>query len=213
MPIPFLPDEFGVEGMSFVPDPTIEVTPLLGGRVLSADLGPTLWRCRVRSSIFNEQRLGVARAWYDSILSLTPFFAYDKLRQYPLQYRNGWGNLLVGGVPFNGTCQISTISSSKLVTLKTLPASGFVLSPGDYLAFDYGANGSRALHRIGVGGSTVDGIVTVEVRPFVRVGWAVNATVYLYRAAAQMIIVPGSYSEEMSPPARGRISFDAVQSL
>jgi hypothetical protein len=214
-----IPDELPIVGLSFFADPMMELTPLRSGRKLSVELGPTLWRGRWRAEGLTRREYGVVAAWYDTLLSSETFLGFDKRREYPIAYSTGWGGLTVGGSPFDGTATLSTVAeNSREVDLGDLPA-GFELTPGDYLAFDYGADASsRALHRV-VAAATASGggDVTVEVRPPVRTGWQVEEgdgrTVSLYQPAAQMIIVPGSYTEASRLGKFTDVSFEAVQTL
>lgn len=209
-----IPDNLLVASLSFYPDPMIEVTPLRSGKKISADIGPTLWRGKWQSSQLDDDKYAEVCAWYATLLSAESFYGWDRRREYPRVYPNGWGALTVGGSPFNGQGQISSLASNLVeITLKTLPASTFILSVGDYLAFDYGTD-SRALHKVVAGGMTNEsGVVTVEVRPALRTGWAANAAVYLYRPAAKMIVVPGSWSDQFQGSGFGQVSFEAIQTL
>lgn len=208
-----LPDELTIVGMAFPPQPMQTLTPLRSGKVIAHDIGPTLWRPSWRSDRMTPDEAGAVRAFYDTVLSTGQFYGFDKLREFPLAYATGWGALQVGGAPFDGTCALESVSSAALVALKGLPI-GFVFSRGDYLAFDYAGGASRALHRV-VAGDTADGDgeVTVEVRPYVRPGWAADATVMLHRAAARMLILPETYTEQEEAPWFTTISFDAIQTL
>jgi hypothetical protein len=208
-----VPDSLTVVGMSFPPAPMIEVTPLRSGRRISKELGPTLWRGHWQSSRMRPDKAGQVRAWYDTLLSLEEFYGYDKLREYPLAYSTGWGGLMVGASPFSGSGVLTTVAGNNVeMTIGSLPI-GFVLSPGDYLAFDYSTS-LRALHRCSAGATASGaGSLTVEVRPHVRPGWAVAAPVMFYRPAARMIILPGTYQEDIAARIFTTISFDAIQSL
>lgn len=208
-----MPDELTIVGMSFPPQPMIEVSPLRSGRQISKDLGPTLWRGHYQSSRMRPDKAGIARAWYDTLLSIEEFYGYDKLRQYPLAYSNGWGGLLVSGSPFSGAGQLVSVNANnKEMTIDHLPI-GFVLSPGDYLAYDY-ATSLRALHRCSAAATANgSGQSTVEVRPHIRPGFTAGAAIQFYRAAARMIILPGSYQEDIVARVFTTISFDAIQSL
>lgn len=208
-----VPDELKIVGMSFPPSPMIEVSPLRSGRQISHDLGPTLWRGRWESARMRPDRAGVVRAWYSTLLSLNEFYGYDKLCQYPLAYANGWGGLTVSGNPFSGAAVLSAVASNNVeVSLGSLPV-GFVLSPGDYFAFNYSTS-LRALHRcVAAATANGSGALTIEVRPHVRPGWQAAAAVYLYRPAARMIILPGTYNEQAQARVFTTISFEAIQSL
>jgi len=209
-----LPDiRRAVAGTSLTLDSMSELTPLRSGKKIAADLGPDLWRGQWSPATSDSARFEEFRSWYLTLMSREAFYGYDFLRQYPRAYGAGWGGLTVGGNPFDGTCTLADVAVGSVeIDLSDLPV-GFVLSVGDYLAFDYGTD-SRALHKVAVGGTAdVNGDVTVEVRPSVRIGWAADATVYLHRAAAMMLIVPRSWSEQSDPPRRWRGSFQAIQTL
>lgn len=212
------PDEFRIESSSFVLVPMLKLTPTRSGLTYAEELGPALWRCSVRSGPLNMARMGVARGFIDSLSGINTFNAFDHWRQYPYAYRrNKWVGLTVGVDPFDGTCRLVSVAGDNVeIGLSLLPI-GFVLTVGDMLSFDYGVY--RALHRVVVGGTAGGGgTVTIEVRPEIRPGWAGSnsppfALVSLYRAAARMFAVPGSYQEDISTPGYGRVSFSAVQSL
>jgi hypothetical protein len=210
-----IPDDLKVVGMTFLPQPMNAVSPLRGGKIITDNLGPTLWKAHYQSPVLSNEAFGNVRAWYDTLLSIERFYGYDKLRQYPIAHKNGWGSLTVDGVPFDGECAIKSVNANtKELTLKDLPVSALRLSTGDYLAFDYGSDDSRALHRVVSGGlSDANGELTIEVRPFIRVGAAGDDPVYLHRPSAEMIILPDSYSETTQLPDLGSISFDAIQAI
>jgi hypothetical protein len=202
--------------MSFYPDPMHELTPLRSGRIIAADLGPTLWRGKWSLVAVDADAVAEVRAWYASLLSYQPFYGYDKLREYPRNYINGWGSLFVGSNPFAGYATLASVTGGVTAGLENLPI-GFVLKNGDYFSFDYGTD-SRALHMV-VSGGTADaqGELTVTVSPAIRTGWEATApatrTINFYKPSAKMIIVPGSWSDAVEPPALGRFSCEAVQTL
>lgn len=208
------PCDMRVVASSFVLAPMVEVTPLRSGLALAAELGPSLWQMQVNSGPLNMADIGVVRGFMDTLSSLNTFNAYDPWRQYPYAYRRShWDGL--GG--FAGLCTLTTVQSNNVeITLAGLPV-GFILTVGDYLAFDYGT--SRALHRVSVG-DTADGagVADIEVRPEIRAGWGgtnspPSASVNLYRASAKMMVIPDSYNENIEIPAYGRVSFRAIQTL
>ena len=124
-------------GFSFPLEQMVEVTPLRSGKQIVADLGPSLWRPSFRSTEMDGEDAGAARAWYASLLSTGSFYAYDKLRQYPVSYTSGFAGLTVGGNPFTGYGTIASLAANKVeLALSQLPV-GFKLRPGDFLAFDY----------------------------------------------------------------------------
>ncbi|MBN8959327.1 MAG: hypothetical protein J0H17_22675 [Rhizobiales bacterium] len=208
------PDELGVGGWTFPPLPMAEITPLRSGKQISKDLGPTLWKPTWKSVPLTEAKAGAVRAWYDTLTSIGEFYGYDKLRQYPLAYASGWGDLTVSASPFDGSGRLTDVAVNNVeITLDQLPI-GFILSPGDYLAFNYLSGAARALHRVSAQATANgSGVMTVEVRPHIRAGWDDNAEVMLYRPSARMVILPGTYSESIEVPMLTSISFEAIQTL
>jgi hypothetical protein len=210
-----LPDEFAVSTFSFELQPMAEVTPLRSGAQLAADLGPSLWHATFQSAALEPADLGVVSAWYDTILSEQPFYGYDPQREYPLAYAlTKFAGLTVGGDPFGGTARLTAVADNVVeISLDQLPV-GFVLSPRDYLAFDYLSATARALHRCSAAAvADGDGALTVEVRPPVRPGWAADATVMLHRASTRMMILPATYTPTFTPPRHTSVTFEAIQTL
>lgn len=203
-----MPDELTrrLANRTFKLAPQLEVTPLRYGRQIAKDIGPSLWMGEWTSTILRSAGLGIVRAWIDTVSSTQDFYGYDMSRQRPRVYAEGFP----GGFP--GTCTLTSVSLPYGIVLGGLTA-GMVLSPGDYLSFDYNSGASRALHRISAGGTASGGgTLTVEVRPEIRSGYAGGATVTLYRAAARMIVIPESYNEQLDGRT-GTVSFKAIQTL
>lgn len=210
-----LPADLPLVGASFVLKPMAALSPLRSGKTISMNLGPELWMPEIQTGQLEAAAAGEARAWYDTLLSNNEFFAYDAMREYPLAYADtGFDSLLVGASPFSGSCVLSNVESNGVqVDLASLPI-GFVLSPGDYLSFDYLSGAARALHRVSaLATANGSGLATVEVRPNIRAGWTASASVLLHRAACRALILPDSYSENEVPPNFVSISFKAVQTL
>ena len=164
------PASMRVVGMTFMPQPHMELTPTRGGLEYAAELGDTRWKASFQTPPLTEDQVDDISAWYLTLLSYEPFWGYDLRREYPKAYPNGWGSMVAGSpaVPFTGYASLVAVTEGgKMVELTTLPA-GFILSVGDYLAFDFGAvdasgQRKRALHRIVVGATGAN--PTVEVRP------------------------------------------------
>lgn len=215
------PESLRTVSMSFILQFMQEVTPTRGGSQLAIDIGPALWSADWSTPPLEEEDFGEARAFFDTLASDQAFYAYDTLREYPVTYRDtGWTGLLVGASPFDGICFLTAVQENAVeLTLTELPI-GFVLKPGDYIAFDYGASDQyRALHRIAAGGvADGTGEMAIEVRPPVIEGWEGgdspgHRAVSLYRPSAKMIVLPGSYSETVPVNRRASCSFKAVQDL
>lgn len=215
------PDSLHVTSMQFLLQPVLEISATRGGKQLGIDLGPSLWYAEWQSAPMEEEDFGEARAFFDTLASSEAFYAYDNLREYPVTYKSsGWSGLTVSAIPFDGTCYMTDVLDNQVeIVLSSLPI-GFILKPGDYLAFDYGgADQYRALHRVSaMGVADGSGNMAVEVRPYIRAGWEGGESpghraVTLYRPSAKMVVVPGSYSESLPVNRYGSVSFKAVQTL
>jgi len=137
---------------------------------------------------------------------INEFYAHDLRRPFPRAHADG---------VFDDTGEIASLNvNNKALALKALPA-GFVLSRGDYLAFDYGTGPSRALHQV-METVTADGsgeTPEFEVRPHIRPGAAVDAPVMLKTPSARFILVPASLQPSMGDPRTTSLTFSAIQSL
>jgi hypothetical protein len=106
----------------------------------------------------------------------------------------------------------SVNANNKALSLTGLP-SGLVLSPGDYLSFDYGT--SRALHQV-VEGATANlaGLTPeFEVRPHIRPGFVTGNAVRLKNPNGQFTLIPNSVSSSLSTKNTSVITFKAIQYL
>jgi hypothetical protein len=213
------PDELKLVAMSFQLAPMQQLAPTRGGSQIALDLGPSLWLAEMSSGPTMGEELGIVRAWFDTLSSLNEFYAYDKIREYPVMYHEThFAGLTVGVNPFTGDCELADVTDNGLtIWLEALPI-GFKLRPGDYLSFDYGTEDElRALHRVSASADADgSGNLNVEVRPRIRSGWegaSEPRTVSLYRAAAKMVVVPASLRENITPPWFGEVSFRAIQTL
>lgn len=186
-----------------------------GGSALVVETGPALWQASLATPALKGSDARLLSAWLMSIKTPPqPFWLCDLRRQYPAAYQGGWGGLLVGGDAFGGTCELASVNSDGVtVGLAALPI-GFVLSPGDMMAWDYGS-GPRALHRIVSDPATANGsgAVTVEVRPAVRAGWTTDATVYLNGPKGKFLLIRNSDKPKTDNHNKTVFTFDAMQTL
>lgn len=161
-----------------------------GGEIIDASVSTRLWQ----GSISLRPRRHVDAAEFAAKLQLLThggrtFFAYDPTHAYPKA--DPTGSILGGSSP-----QISSLNANnRELVIKLLPA-GYVISPGDFLAFTYGSSPTRyALHQVVVGstanGSGVTG--SIEVIPNIRTGAAVNAVITLKKPTAKFLIQPGGF--------------------
>lgn len=182
-----------------------ETSRTAGGVTLAKDLGPALWFGDwTTMSLENDDALSFEAKLNSLDGAINTFEAGDLRRSYPKAYANG---------AFNDTGLLKSVNTNnKALSFNNLPA-GFVLTAGDYLAFTYGT--SRAFHQI-VESATADGSgVTpeIEVRPYIRPGFTLNAAITLKEPKAVFRMLPGSISTQTDGALFTTISFKAVQAL
>ncbi|HCE10145.1 MAG TPA: hypothetical protein DEQ40_16385 [Oxalobacteraceae bacterium] len=200
-----------------------DVAPTRGGANIVRDIGPALWHATYQSALLVPASFKIVEGWLDSLGgSLNPFYGYDLQRTYAAAYPSGYGALsrAAGGGSFDGTVLLAAVAGDNVtitlgssgVPTTALPAS-FVLTIGDYVAFDYNSGASRALHRV-VAGGTADsnGVLSVEVRPQIRAGWSA-ATANLSSPSGKFLLLPGSLKKSMQPWGAVNVTFEGVQSL
>lgn len=200
-----------VAEISFDDPAQVEVNQTAGGEVITGAVGAQLWQGDVTlgAMVGNEQSTP------DVLLSLlrvsgASFYAYDTRR--PAPFADPTGSILGAAVPTIATL----VAGNREIALAGLPAN-YVLTRGDYLAFDYGTPSRRALHKVvavtvqaNVSGTTPN----FEVTPALRPGAVVGATVTLVRAACKAKLVPGSVSKGRTKDTITRDgAFRFIQSL
>lgn len=187
-----------------------EHTRLGDGTVISASLGASLWTGTIRLAQANHPR----HAQMEALLALmdqpgATFLCHDP------RYVGPTGDP-TGTVLGSRTVTFHTVASTlRELRITGLP-SGYVLSAGDMLAFQYGSSPIRyALHRIVVGG-TASGIglsPLLEVVPNLRPGVVAGLTVSLIRPACKARLLPDpTYGAGRQALSRGA-SFDFIQTL
>jgi hypothetical protein len=122
-----------------------------------------------------------------------------------------------GAVLGSASPTIHTLASSNRELRITGLPSGYVLSRGDMIAFDYGPSGQkrRAIHRLAGDATASSGGLTplVELSTFIRAGAAVGDPVYLAPATMRAKLIPGTYKPQQSGPLHQRFTFSAIQKL
>lgn len=200
-----------VAEISFDTPEQVEVNQTAGGEIITADLAPMLWQGEVRLGTMTHVEASHADVMLDLLRPAgRMFYAYDTRRPAPLADPSG---LILGStVPTIG----SLIAGNREMTLEDLP-SWYVLSRGDYLAFDYGSPSRRALHKVVTLQVQADasGVTpSFEVTPMIRPGATVGASVTLVRAACLARLVPNTVSKGQSIRTITRdASFRFIQSL
>ena len=199
-----------VEEVTFRLSHPQEHTRLADGTVISASLGASLWTGSIRLAQANHPR----HTEMEALIGLmdqpgATFLCHDPRQIGPAS--DPTGSTLGSAVP-----TIHSVAANlRELRITGLP-SGYVLSAGDMLAFQYGSNPVRhALHRIVVGGTASSGGLTplMEVVPNLRPGAVAGLSVSLIRPACKARLLPDpSYGAGRQALSRGA-SFDFIQTL
>lgn len=199
-----------VEEVTFRLSHPQEHTRLGEGTVISASLGASLWTGTIRLAQANHPR----HAQMEALIALMDQPGATFLCHDPRQI--GPASDPTGSSLGSRTVTIHSVAGNmREMRLTGLP-SGYVLSVGDMLAFQYGANPVRyALHRIVVGGTASSTGLTplMEVVPTLRPGAVAGLTVSLIRPACKARLLPEpTYGAGRQALSRGA-SFDFIQIL
>ncbi|MBL6853709.1 MAG: hypothetical protein ISS15_05330 [Alphaproteobacteria bacterium] len=197
-------------------DETQESAPTRGGQPIVRDVAPPLWLANFKSARLSPADFKTVDAWLKSLDgSLNTFYAYDLARSYPIAYPNGFTGLTraIGGAAFDGTATLASVASDNVTPqISGLPAS-FVMTEGDYLAFDYNSGASRALHQVMAAATgNGSGVINVEVRPHIRPGYG-SATILLAQPAGKFVLQPNSKRRQLEASGYGRLEFTGQQTL
>lgn len=217
MPLTFpLPlDQFfdGLPISQFAPDlnEALEYSQTGGGEIITADMAPRLWKCDVL----------IATKYYAEIEQI-------KAKLQTLRYAGR--SLLVHSMPLiapqydpdgsilgAATVTLDEIQiNNRVIRLAGLPED-YVLTPGDFLSFEYGSNPVRyAMHQI-VTGATVAGdgkAYNLEVVPHIRPGAVVDTEVRLIKPIFKAVVVPGTVDGGTSGSrVTGGMKFSLIQTL
>ena len=190
----------------------VEINQTEGGEILSADLGPMLWTGEVTLGRLSRAEAAAPDVLLDILRpSGRTFYAYDTRRGAPLA--DPLGTILGAATPTIASLN----ANNREITLQALPAN-YVLTRGDYVAFDYGsAPVRRALHKVVNAAVQANGLgVTplVELTPALRPGATIGTAITLIKAACKCRLVPGSIQKgKTRNTITDGMSFKFIQSL
>jgi hypothetical protein len=199
-----------VEEVTFRLSHPQEHTRLGDGTVISASLGASLWTGTIRLAQANHPR----HAQMEALLALmdqpgASFLCHDPRYVGPASDPTG-------SVLGSRTVTIHTVASNMRELRITGLPSGYLLSPGDMLGFQYGSSPVRhALHRIVVGGTASGSGLSplLEVVPNLRPGAVAGLVVSLVRTACKARLLPEpTYGSGRQAISRGA-GFDFIQTL
>lgn len=178
-----------------------EMSRTAGGITRVKSLGPDLWTAEFQSWPLFGAEARALLAFLDTLDGgAQAFTAYDVRHQFPTSDPTG---------THPDTVQISSVSGGA-IALKGLPA-GFVVTVGDYMAFDI--SGARQYHRaaetVTANGSGVTPLMAV--RPLVKAGALANEPVALKQPRARWMMDPGSLRVEAVGGIGTQCSWTATQ--
>lgn len=182
-----------------------EIARSAGGVIAAKDMGPAIWQIEATTIPRTpDDEVTFEAALHSLDGSVRTFSAYDLRRPYPLAHATGL---------FDDSGYLHTVDSDKTrIRIGGLPEN-LTLSPGDYLAFDYG--GSRALHQVVESAVASGGGLTplFEVRPHIRSGYSTGTgtPVTLKRASGIFALTPDGISIQSSGPRVWSATIKAIQ--
>lgn len=197
------------EGVDFAPIERQELSRSADGVTRGKDFGESLWRL---SFTTKPMRSSDALAYETKLRSLRGvtgrFFAGDPRRCNPRVYPAG---------NFTDSALIYDVGDDNKSLRVSDLAPGFVISEGDYLAFEYGSGPSYALHQALETVAADGGGITpfFEVYPHIRPGLSESppASVTLHLPTALFMLEPGSVSRRRVAGPLFSVSFSAIQAI
>lgn len=183
---------------------------LASGQIYSKGVSPSLWMAEVPLDTMRHGEADAISALVEAIEERGGrFYMHSPARKFPQADPDG--SLLGEAAP--------TIEAfgedGRSLALNALPA-GYVLSAGDFFAFDYGLPARRAFHRVSetVTADSEGDTPAFEVTPHFNAGVEVGASVVLIAASCLAQIVPGTFEPGESRNALTRgMRFAIVQAL
>lgn len=210
MPLNQFFDGLPITVFSFDLGEALEMNETGGGEILTADMGNRLWQmdCEIKPGYYADikqikAKLDVLR--YAGRSLLVHALGITAPQSDPD------GSILGASVPVLNAVQ----PNNREIRLGGLP-NGYVITTGDYLAFQYGSNPVRyAFHQVANGATAPGGVSgLIELSSFVRPGYALGAPIQLIKPTMKMIVRPGSVDPGRSG---GRfttgVKFSLVQTL
>ncbi len=204
------------ESLAFELERQESIAPEQGGRLVSIELGPALWRASYAMQPRNERDFDLWRGFISSLRGSSKlFYGRDVRRKWPRAYRGvGFTDLTrAGGGAFDGTATSFELNGARdEIDLTGLPA-GFEIAIGDYLDFRWDT-WKRSLHRI-VTDLNADGSGegTWTLEPRVETVVPDDAVVNFTAPCCTMALLPGSVDVRAESGRQRRVSFDAKQHL
>jgi hypothetical protein len=201
-------DLIGVSQVKWNPKDNRELSGMGSGQILGADLAPQLWTGDLTLAEKEHADARKIEAKLNAVIrSMGSFYLYDPRTAYPYADRDG-------STLGSSTVKVKAKADGKSLSLKGLPA-GYVLTEGDYLAFDYNFSTRRWFGEVaeGVTADSSGDTATFEVSPFLPLEDVTGLVVTLVKPAMVCKIVPGSLSvQSTGNSVTTQIGFSVIQS-
>ena len=162
-----LPAIEGYEQSRLIPRQPKNIARMEGRRSEEENTATFWWEAQYRTPYLTAEEIAIVDSWLVQMASGgSTFLAYDFFRPRPRLMDTGSalsGTKAVGG-SFNGTANLSIVTSSTRLVIDDLPA-GFIVSTGDWLEVNKSAL-VRSLHLVTVGAtSNAGGTITIDIKP------------------------------------------------
>ncbi|HEU5019690.1 MAG TPA: hypothetical protein VFT69_17165 [Pseudolabrys sp.] len=186
-------DKLNIASLKARPGHQQELSGMGSGALLAADVAPALREFDVTCNPMYHDDAAEVLALIEALGgSIGTFYLYDPRHTAP---KADPGGSILG----SSTVTISSLNANnKAMKLTGLP-SGYVLTAGDMLAWDYSTDPvRRACHRV-IETVTADSGGTspeFEVRDFIRPGSTTGTAVTLIKPAMKCVMVPKSLSDD-----------------
>ncbi|HND52253.1 MAG TPA: hypothetical protein PLV92_07645 [Pirellulaceae bacterium] len=170
---------------------------------------PARWRMRCESRPLMRTAGVTLMDWLQGQKGgVGTFWAYDILRGYPRNYKNGIGGLTRhAGGSFDGTATV-TARTTSTISLSTLPST-YAFKKGDHIGLSEGSN--RSLHVVAADVTAAAGVAVVTVYPPVATAvFSTSAVANVLKPVATFRLVPGSI-EIGRDLHQERVAFEAQQ--
>jgi hypothetical protein len=170
---------------------TSEMSRTAGGEIITASIGTRLWQGTVELGRMTRRENRQVRSLLDVAQTAgASFMMHDTTAPGPLAQADH-----PDLAAYTVVIRALSPTDARLIQLGGLPA-GYVLTRGDFLAFEYRSDPTRfALHTVAETSVTANGTgdtETLQVTPKLRPGAEINAVVTLLKASCKAVIVPGS---------------------
>lgn len=188
----------------------MEYNQTAGGEIVTADMGPRLWRTTFTLNPDYHAPLNRIRARLNMLRQANRSLI---VTSSPIEYPDYDPD---GSILGASTITIKSVAgNNRDITLTGFPVD-YELRAGDMLSFTYGSNPVRyAMHQVVSDGvANVVGDMTVEVADFIRPGAMPGMGVVLKKPYYKAVVVPDSTeSGEASNIISNGLSFSVIQTL